>query len=65
MRNQTGKIKDIATKLERTEQLLHVSEGKYRQLVENVDCIILRIDADGTITFFNEFAQAFFGYTER
>lgn len=65
VRDQTKKIKDITTKLEHTEQLLHVSEDKYRQLVENAECIILRIDANGIITFFNEFAQAFLGYTEK
>ena len=65
MKKQTKKLKDVTTKLERTEQMLHVSEDKYRQLVENADCIILRMNKDGKITFFNEFAQKFFGYTER
>lgn len=65
MKNQTKKLKDITTKLEHTEQMLHVSEDKYRQLVDNADCIIMRIDKDGKITFFNEFAQKFFGYTEQ
>ncbi len=65
MKNKTKKIKDIATKLEHTQEMLHVSEDKYRQLVENADCIILRMEKDGRITFFNEFAQTFFGYTER
>ena len=65
MRKQTKNINDITEKLENTEQLLNISEEKYRQLVENAECIILRIDTHGTITFFNEFAQTFFGYTER
>jgi PAS domain S-box-containing protein len=65
VRKQTKKINDITEKLEHAEQLLHVSEDKYRQLVENAECIILRIDTDGTITFFNEFAQTFFGYSEQ
>jgi PAS domain S-box-containing protein len=65
VKNQTKNLKDVTTKLERTEQMLHVSEDKYRQLVENADCIILRMSKDGKITFFNEFAQKFFGYTER
>jgi len=65
VKNQTKKLKDVTTKLEHTEQMLHVSEDKYRQLVENADCIILRMSKDGKITFFNEFAQKFFGYTER
>ena len=65
VRNQTKILTDITTELEHTQKLLHVSEDKYRQLVENVDCIILRMGKDGKITFFNEFAQKFFGYTER
>jgi len=65
VKNQTKKLKDTTTKLEHTEQMLDVSEDKYRQLVENADCIILRMAKDGKITFFNEFAQKFFGYTER
>jgi PAS domain S-box-containing protein len=40
------------------------SEKKYRELVETANSIILRIDNDGRITFFNEFAQRLFGYNE-
>jgi PAS domain S-box-containing protein len=65
VKKQTKKLKDVTTKLEHTEEMLHASEDKYRQLVENADCIILRMGKDGKITFFNEFAQKFFGYTER
>jgi len=43
---------------------LHSSEKKYRQLVENANSIILRLDKNGNITFFNEFAQRLFGYSE-
>jgi len=43
---------------------LQDSEEKYRELVENANSIILRMTPDGTITFFNEFAQRFFGYNE-
>jgi len=65
VKNQTKKLKDITKKLEHTQEMLHVSEGKYRLFVENADCIILRMSKNGKITFFNEFAQKFFGYTER
>jgi PAS domain S-box-containing protein len=65
VKNQTKKLKDITRELEHTQEMLHVSEDKYRQLVENADCIILSMGKDGKITFFNEFAQKFFGYTER
>ncbi len=43
---------------------LQRSEKQYRELVENANSIILRIDTSGNIIFFNEFAQRFFGYSE-
>ncbi len=46
------------------EQALQESERKYRELVENANSIIMRWDQYGNITFFNEFAQKFFGYRE-
>jgi len=46
-------------------QKLKESEKKYRELVENANSIILRRDPAGTITFFNEYAQRFFGLTEK
>ena len=47
------------------EQALTASERKYRELVENANSIILRMDRKGYITFFNEYAQRFFGYSEQ
>ncbi|MEG4916540.1 MULTISPECIES: adenylate/guanylate cyclase domain-containing protein [unclassified Microcoleus] len=47
------------------EDSLRQSEIKYRELVENANSIILKIDRAGNITFFNEFAQKFFGYDEK
>jgi PAS domain S-box-containing protein len=44
---------------------LQKSEAKYRELVENANSIIMRRTIEGEITFFNEFAQTFFGYTEK
>ena len=46
---------------ERTASLVE-SEKKYRELVENTNSIILRMDKTGNVTFFNEFAQSFFGF---
>lgn len=46
------------------EEALIESEQKYRELVQNANSIIMRWNQDGDITFFNEFAQEFFGYTE-
>jgi PAS domain S-box-containing protein len=65
VKEQTKKLGEITARLEHAEQILHASEDKYRTLVENAGCIILRMDTNGSITFFNEFAQKFFGYTER
>ncbi len=65
VKDQTKKLNEITARLKHAEQILHASEEKYRQLVENADCIILRMDKNGNITFFNEFAQKFFGYSER
>ncbi|MEA1948023.1 MAG: response regulator [Thermodesulfobacteriota bacterium] len=45
-------------------QKVQESEKKYRDLVENANSIIMRQDIKGNITFFNEFAQKFFNYTE-
>ncbi len=44
--------------------ILDASERKYRELVNNSQAIILRFDLEGRITFFNEYAQKFFGYRE-
>jgi PAS domain S-box-containing protein len=56
-------LKDV-TERKRAEEALRASESKYRELVQNANSIILRMDTRGRITFFNEFAQRFFGYTE-
>lgn len=46
------------------ENLLRESEIKYRELVESGNSIIVKLDTQGKITFFNEFAQKFFGFSE-
>src|SRR5208337_3607759 len=46
----------------RLEDALRKSEAKYRELVENANSIILKMDTNGNIIFFNEFAQKFFGF---
>ena len=45
-------------------QKIQESEIKYRDLVENANSIIMRINTMGDITFFNEYAQQLFGYSE-
>lgn len=58
----------IARNISRRKQALvslAESEAKYRELVQNARSIILRFDTSGRITFFNEYAQHFFGFTEQ
>ncbi len=52
------------TERKRSEEALKKSEEKYRELVDNANSIILKMDNVGNMTFFNEFAQKFFGYSE-
>lgn len=51
-------------KAKHTEQALLEEKFKYRELVQSANSIILRLDTKGKITFFNEFAEKFFGYTQ-
>ncbi|MFA4901785.1 MAG: PAS domain S-box protein [Desulfobaccales bacterium] len=59
----TGMARDITLR-KRAEDALRESEVKYRELVESANCIILRLDTQGNIRFFNKFAQTFFGFTD-
>jgi PAS domain S-box-containing protein len=54
-----------STEQKRAESALEESEKKYRELVQNARCIILRMDIKGNVTFFNEYAQQFFGFGEQ
>jgi len=48
----------------KAEKALRDSERKYRELVQSVNSIILRLDTEGNIIFINKYAQSFFGYSE-
>ncbi|MBF0478204.1 MAG: PAS domain S-box protein [Candidatus Omnitrophica bacterium] len=56
-------VYDDKTETKRVEFSLLESEKKYRELVENANSIILKTDVHGRITFANEFALKFFGYS--
>lgn len=57
-------LNNVTARLQ-ADEALKESEAKYRELVENANSIILRLDPQGGITFFNEFAQQFFGFSEK
>ncbi len=42
---------------------LVATEKRYKELVENANSIILKLDLNGKITFINEYAQELFGYS--
>lgn len=52
------------TEQKQAERLLREQESRYRDLVENVRSLILRIDATGRIRFVNEFTLELLGYAE-
>jgi PAS domain S-box-containing protein len=58
------KVQQELVERERAEQASRANEKKYRELVENANSIIFRMDTQGRVTFFNKFAQEFFGYSE-
>jgi PAS domain S-box-containing protein len=58
------RLEKEVTEREKAEKAVRESEKKYRELVQYANSIILRFDNEGKITFFNEFAQKFFGYNE-
>jgi len=56
-------VRDI-TAQRAVEASLKEGERKYRELVENANCIIERWNPQGEITFMNEFGLSFFGFSQ-
>jgi PAS domain S-box-containing protein len=68
--HMSGQMKDLVEDLtmeikERklTEGALRESEEKYRELIQYSNSIILRINNEGRITYANDYALNFFGYS--
>ncbi len=64
LKKANDQLKNEVAERKQAEAKLKKSEERYRELVENANSIILRMDPEGTVTFFNEFAQRFFGFSE-
>jgi PAS domain S-box-containing protein len=57
-------VKQDITDWKQAQQAVMESRAKYRDLVENANSIIFQMDTLRNITFFNRYAQDFFGYSE-
>ena len=62
--NLEEQVEKRTEELGKTCQSLKQSEEKYRELVENANSAIIKLDKDGNILFFNEFAEKFFGFSD-
>lgn len=51
------------TEKQKLTDALRESEAKYREVLTNSQSIIIRMDMQGTITFFNTYALTFFDYS--
>ncbi len=56
-------IVEDTTERVRLLEAVKQSEIKYRELIQDSNSIILKVDSEGIITFFNKAAQAFFGWS--
>ena len=61
-RGGTFVVTDISER-KKIADALKESEAKYREVLTNTQSIIIRMDTQGTITFFNNFALSFFDYS--
>ncbi|MEI7856679.1 MAG: PAS domain S-box protein [Methanomicrobiales archaeon] len=55
-------VTDISER-QKIVEALKECEAKYREVIQNTQSIIIRMDMQGTITFFNHYALTFFDYT--
>ncbi len=57
------RVRERTAELSRSHAALTQSEHNYRELVEKANSAIVRLRPDGTIAFWNEFAESLFGYS--
>jgi PAS domain S-box-containing protein len=46
-------------------EIAKAQKDQYKQIIENANSIILLMNTKGVITFFNQYAQRFFGFHEQ
>lgn len=56
------RLKQEVNNRRQMEAALRQSEANYKELVLNANTIILRMNLEGVITYFNEYGERFFGY---
>ena len=64
---KTGELNaviEMALYNHQVKKKLKESERDYRELVNNMNSIIVRVDSGGKIKFLNKFAQRYFGYSD-
>ncbi|MBN2468812.1 MAG: PAS domain S-box protein [Deltaproteobacteria bacterium] len=55
----------VTREVEENRKRIADSEKYYRDIVDNANSIILRMDVKGNVTFFNDYAQNYFGYSAK
>jgi PAS domain S-box-containing protein len=56
------RLESEVSERQHAEAALKESEQKFLEMVENANSAIIRMDTKGNVTFFNKFAQEFFGF---
>jgi len=63
-RRRVAALEALLVQYSYADEVRKQCELQYRQIVESVSSIILRMDTGGHVLFLNEFGRRFFGFTE-
>lgn len=62
-RGQVMACEDLTDQV-KLQEAIKESDLRYREFLNNSASLIMKLDTEGNVTFFNKNAQAFFGYSE-